>query len=374
MKRIVVVGGGIAGVEAALTLTRTLTRAHVTLVSQWKSLRMLPQLVYVPFGASSQSIDIPLGRALAPAGIDLQIGTCQHIDIENHSITTDMGDIAYDALVVAPGTLPEPTNAYRLRTLQDALRLRTSLEDLERSTDAHRSIMLRVPSSCTWAPPAFEFALLLAAWRDERSLNDIRITVAVEDSNPLDQFDPHASTLIIDRLADNNVELLTNVPNHRLDLMESSIAIEFGMLIAHRVPGLPPLNADGFYEIDSEGFVAQDAFVIGDAANTSYKGAFATGWHARRVAMALGGDLSVLGERIEGIPVDECEYQMDLGNDTLAVRLSSPEIDYPIHDLRPTKSEIRVGQAEKLVGTLTHELLRREASRMQIKLAIPHSA
>jgi hypothetical protein len=346
----------------------------VTLLAQWKSLRILPQLIYVPFGASQQGTDIPLHRALAPTGIDLRIGHCERIDLESHTVHTDFGELGYDALVVASGTLPEPTNAHRLRTLNDALRLRSALDDLEHSPSNHRSIALRVPASCTWSPPAFEFALLLAAWRDERKLDDIRISLELEESAPLQVFDPHSGPLLAERLRHNNIEMLTHIPNHRLDLMDASIAIDFGQLKAQRIVGMPPLNADGFYTVDNHGSAGKDLFVVGDAANTYFKGAFATGWHARRVARALGGDLSVLGDSIEGIPTDECEYQMDLGHDVLATRLAAPSDGMLTGGPRVMHSEIRNGAAEKLIGTLTHELLRREMSRMQISLAVPHSA
>lgn len=358
MSRVVVVGGGIAGVEAALTIARTNPRASITLVAQWPSMRIVPELVYVPFGVVPQAIDVRLIRALAADGIELHLATCQGVDIQAHELHLSTGTLSYDSVVFAPGTVPQPTSANRLRTLDDADRLRSALAELEQSTARHRAVTLRVPEECHWTPPAFEFALLLARWRSTIGAPDIRIEMAIEASEPLDIFSFEASELVRTRLHEARVELMSHIPAHRIDLIPSSLAIEFDGLVAQRVFGLPPLQPSGFYRTDSSGRVATDAYVVGDATEMPFKAGFAVGWHARRVAAALGGDITLLGSHVDGIPIGDCEYQMDLADGTsMHVRF---DMEHHFHEpyLTPVADVfVRDGAPEKLAGTLVRTLL-----------------
>ncbi|MCW2923775.1 MAG: hypothetical protein JWM98_1179 [Thermoleophilia bacterium] len=357
MHRVTVIGAGIAGVETAVTLMRTLPRAAVTLVSPWPSMRILPNLVYVPFGASEQGVDVRLDRALASEGVTLQVATCDRVDPAAHVAHLSTGPLEHDTVVVATGTLPEVTNAHRLRSLSDATRLRGALVELAGSGAHDRSIMLRIPSSCSWTPPAFELALLLAQWRDSLQL-EVELVVVVEEPEPLGAFDLDAAETVRTRLEQAGVELITNAPAHRLDLMSSTLAVDFGALTAHRIPGLVHVGVDGFYDVAGTGLAALDTYVVGDAAAGPYKAGFAAGWHARRVALALGGDLSILGADVGGIPIDQCEYQMDFGDDeTFRVRFGEAFAPLDGHELRTVDADVVIGRPDKLVGTLVHDLL-----------------
>lgn len=375
MRNIVVVGGGIAGVEAALTIARTVPRAKVTLVSQWPSLRVLPQLVYVPFGAPPEAVDVRLNRALARDGISLVVDTCVHIDIDNHVVElASKESLTYDTVVVASGTMSPPSAALRLRTLDDALRLRDELEALASSGERDRSIVLKVPASCTWSPPAFEFALLLAQWRNNLGLDDIRISMEIESSEPLNMFNYQASQIVRNTLEHEKVEMLTRVPGARMDFIPGTVTIEFDDFTAHRVHGLPPLTADGFYAVDKNGCAARDVYIIGDAAAHPYKSGFSVGWQARRIVRSLGGDLTLLGTYVDGIPITQCEYQMDLGEETLCVRFHDQHGD----DTNPSRfiphvqsTRVVPGRPDKLAGTLLRPYVTELANSMADLNAIP---
>lgn len=356
MRNIVVIGGGIAGTEAAITVARTVPRAKVTLISQWSTLRVLPQLVYVPFGAPPRPVEVRLNRALAWDGIDLIIDTCVHIDMKGHVAELASGKkLHYDAIIVASGIAQPPSAARRLRTLGDALAIRDDLEKLANSSERNRTIVLEVPEGCTWSPPAFEFALLLAKWRQDKGLDDVRILMEIEASEPLDMFNFMASQVVRDALDTKNVEILAQVPPSHMDRLPGTVTIVFDGFIAQRVHGLPPLTADGFYDVDQNGSVATDVYIIGDAADHPYKSGFSVGWQARRIAQGLGGDLSLLGDFVDGIPVLQCEYQMDLGDETLCVRLQRQIEHDDLHSLFiPNVQDVRIvpGKPDKLAGTL----------------------
>jgi NADH dehydrogenase FAD-containing subunit len=65
VRRILVIGGGIAGVESALTLARGLEGDRVTLLTHSEVLRVMPDLVYVPTGVAAHRIEVPLRELLA---------------------------------------------------------------------------------------------------------------------------------------------------------------------------------------------------------------------------------------------------------------------------------------------------------------------
>lgn len=353
MREVVVVGGGIAGVEAAMTVARTVPRAKVTLVSQWQTLRVLPQLVYVPFGASPEAVEIRLNRALARDGIKLVVETCVHVDVGNHLVHLASGQkLRYEALIIASGTTSQPSAALRLRTLEDALRIRDALEALVGSDERDRTILLKIPATCSWSPPAFEFALLLAQWRREIGAEGIRITMEIESSEPLNMFNYEASRIVHNVMDYEGIEVLTHVASAQMDDIPGNVIIDFDEFTAHRVHGLPPLTGDGFYQVDEHGRAAPDVYVVGDAAAHPYKSGFSVGWQARRIAQELGGDLSLLGTHVDGIPIHQCEYQMDLGEETLCVRFHSPH--GPDSLFMPNVQSTRVipGRPDKLAGTL----------------------
>jgi hypothetical protein len=321
-------------------------------------MRVLPRLVYVPFGLPAHPIDVRLNRALARDRITLRIGSCERIDMERHTVyLNDGSELVYDAVVVAPGAMPMESSGFRLRSLEDAVRLRHELEQLA-AQQKQSWIQLRVPEACTWQAPAFEVALLMAQWKRERSLDHLRITMMVEGSEPLDMFSYEASQIIRERLALGGVELLASVDVHRLDQLPCDLAIDFDGLQAHRIPGLPPLDPDGFYFVDGACRAAPGVFVVGDASDLPFKAGFAVSWQARKVATALGGDLSLLGTHIDGIPLQQCEYQMDLGGETLCIRFDTPRLPdtvRPIH--RVERIDIVPGRPDKLAGTLVRPLV-----------------
>ena len=109
MRRILVVGGGIAGVESALTLGRGLPDADVTLLGHSDVLRVNPDLVYVPGGVSARRIEVPFRELLADAPVTVRLGEVDSIDLDAHVARVDTGDVPFDVVVVAPGAAPVAT-------------------------------------------------------------------------------------------------------------------------------------------------------------------------------------------------------------------------------------------------------------------------
>jgi len=102
MKRVVVLGGGISGIESAIFLRRL--KYQVTLVSDRDYLYIYPLSIWIPTGAVNQSqISLPL-EALAKAhGFEVVVSPVERIDAAAQRVTTTSTTLEYDYLVVAFG-------------------------------------------------------------------------------------------------------------------------------------------------------------------------------------------------------------------------------------------------------------------------------
>ena len=134
--RIVIVGGGFGGLEAAFSL-RSLAgdAAAVILLDRQQYHSFLPSIHEVISGKiTSRSIQIPLETLLAPAGIRFVHDTATGIDRDGRRVTTSSGAVDYDYLVVATGAenhffgVPgAEQHSFRFRTPYDAVRIHERL-------------------------------------------------------------------------------------------------------------------------------------------------------------------------------------------------------------------------------------------------------
>jgi NADPH-dependent 2,4-dienoyl-CoA reductase/sulfur reductase-like enzyme len=358
MRSILVIGGGIAGVESALTLARGLPSDQVTLVTRWPALRVSPDLVHVPFGVSVHRADVDLVQAMALRDVHVIVGSCDEVDLDRGIAQVNGSEVPFDIVVAAPGVDEALGSAHSLRTGDGALALRADIEAFVARAEAGRPgrLVVRVQDGETWAPPAAEFALLARTWFD-RVAPDAAVTLACAGARPLDLLGDEAAIMVERMLGDAGVELLTDMPGERVDEITGDVTVELRPLAARRIHGLPPLTADGFHPTDGDGRVAPGAFVVGDASSSPWKAGFATAWQARRVLTALGGDIEVLGRDIDGVPSNCFEYQLDAGERTLVVRARcSGHLDAPFLDAR-VLCHVTDAPARKLQGTLLRRAL-----------------
>lgn len=113
MNRILVVGGGFAGMWAALTAARELALAghdaQVALVSRDDALTVRPRL----YECFTPAFRAPLTPVLGALGIDLHLGTVHDIDVAARRVAMTAADgsaatLAYDRLVLATGSVQRP--------------------------------------------------------------------------------------------------------------------------------------------------------------------------------------------------------------------------------------------------------------------------
>ncbi|ODU03594.1 MAG: NADH dehydrogenase [Pseudonocardia sp. SCN 72-86] len=133
--RVVVIGGGFAGLATAKKLTKLMPHTQVVVISATDYFLYLPLLPEVATGVlDPRRVAVPLATALP--GADIVLGTVDAIDLDGHTVGwTDpeggRGETTWDRLVIAAGSvnrlLPVPgvaEHAHGFRGVAEAVYLR----------------------------------------------------------------------------------------------------------------------------------------------------------------------------------------------------------------------------------------------------------
>ncbi|WP_210493764.1 FAD-dependent oxidoreductase [Patulibacter sp. SYSU D01012] len=275
---VLVVGGGPAGVEAALAL-RELARGplRVTLLSASTTLRHRPLAAYA--GLLDAPGPPPDLRAVAAAhDLDLRLGRLAGVDAAARAVVTADGErIAYRALVLAPG-------ARARRAVDGAVTLgvaadEPALEALGRRVRAGEvgRVAVVVPAGVRWTLPAYELALLL-----RHGSAAPRVAVVTAEAAPLQALGPAAGAALAALLERHDVGVWTGtfveaVADGRLWLPWQGAppvdaAVALAVPAGPAVPGLP-CDAAGFLPVDARGRVRgeHEVWAVGDAADHPLK-------------------------------------------------------------------------------------------------------
>jgi NADH dehydrogenase len=147
--RVVIVGGGFAGLNAAKSL-RNVRDIEVTLVDRRNHHLFQPLLYQVATaGLSPADIAAPIRGILSRyRNIQVLQGEVTFVDFDARTVTTEFGDLPYDYLLLACGSRHcyfgnerWETDAPSLKTIEQATEIRrrilTAFEEAERTDDAH---------------------------------------------------------------------------------------------------------------------------------------------------------------------------------------------------------------------------------------------
>src|SRR3954469_10643759 len=102
--RVVVAGGGVAGLEAVLAVhAQAGDRVSVTLLEPSIELVDRPMLVARPF-AAGHAERTPIARIIGPTGATHRRESLASVDTQAQAVTTETGDtLPYDSLLLALG-------------------------------------------------------------------------------------------------------------------------------------------------------------------------------------------------------------------------------------------------------------------------------
>jgi sulfide:quinone oxidoreductase len=275
-KRIVIAGGGVAALEAALTLHELAGElVDIRLVAPEPTFRYRALSVAQPFGLGEVA-SFELADLAARAGATLTLDAVTAVESETHQAFTREGAVLeYDALLLACGAVPRVIvhGALTFRGPEDIARVRALLDRLDAGEATH--IVVTVPLGAAWTLPAYELALMLAAHAQKRGLDRVRIMLVTPEDDPLMLFGGAATDAIRALLEEHHVALHTgysatefrgaelHMLPHRT--IEADVVVALPALRGPWIDGVPQTR-DGFVVTDASGRVdgIEDLYAAGD--------------------------------------------------------------------------------------------------------------
>lgn len=281
--RVLVAGGGVAGLEALLAL-RDLAgeRMDLTLLSPEPDFVYRPMAVAEPFCRGHAAHRV-LSDMVDELGVELVRGELMGVDVGGRAAITATGErIGYDALLVTVGARSEPVfhRALTWTPKSDHALFSGLLADLEEGYA--KRVAFVVPPGVAWTLPAYELALMTAWQAWGMGQDDVEVTIYTPEDAPLDLIGTRAAAALRHDLDEAGVELHTGVSiteeAQRLVLhpggrtLEAERVVALPRAIGPAIAGLPA-DAHGFVLTDLHGKVAgvDGVWAAGDASAFTVK-------------------------------------------------------------------------------------------------------
>lgn len=314
--RVLIVGGGIAGIEALLALEDLAAdRVQVTMVAPEPDLVYKPLIVEEPFKLQPAERHA-LEPAVSELGGQFVLAAVKGVRPDMHSVSIVEGgegrygsELEYDLLVVCVGgrarAAYENAVTFRFRSVGDPL----EVDDLLSRAGAHESNALAfvVPPGVTWALPLYELALMTRRRAEERGQHDLRISLITPEEEPLTLFGSQASEAVAALLRARGIEFtggstVRETDDGALHVTPGDRPIDAGAVAAlpvidgPRLQGLP-CDEDGFIPIDEHARIqgVEDAYAAGDGTTFPIKqggiGTQQADAAAEHIAARLGAEI-----------------------------------------------------------------------------------
>lgn len=316
MARVLVLGGGFGGLEAAFNLRRIAgDSAQITLVSDRDHFYFKPNSIYVPFGLDPDKLRVPLARPTAKRGIELVGARAHGVDPQARTVETERGELGYDFLVVATGAGMKPEEVpgladrgERTWSANDMLSLRrrfAALLEPAAAADRQRVLFL-VPPNNKCSGPLYEIALMLDSWLRKHGARDrAEIVWTTYEPTFIHAFGPRLHDVVVEEFERRGI---TGLASHAAaEVTDSEVRYSNGDAVGYDLlVSFPPYVGGTSIEglpVDERGFVPTDlatrrvkghpeVYAVGDAADFPVKQAFLAFLQADAVAEQIGAQLA----------------------------------------------------------------------------------
>ena len=281
---VLIVGGGVAGLEAALAL-RELggERVATTMLAPNLEFVYRPMTVREPFGyAVAQRYS--LAEIAQDIGLELRSDAFKWLDPERRVVHTEQGEqLSYDALLLALGARLYPR--YKHAITIDDRHLDELLHGLVQDVEGGhvRSLAFVIPPGRAWPLPVYELALLMAGRAYDMNV-ELSITIATPEDAPLAIFGLGVSESIRQLLEENAITTITSAqceihepgrvsigPGSRH--LDADRIVALPELVGPSVPGVPGGPEAGFIPVDMHCKVRglERVYAAGDATDFAIK-------------------------------------------------------------------------------------------------------
>jgi sulfide:quinone oxidoreductase len=311
--RVVIAGGGVAAVEAALAL-RDLAGDRVTLTIATAS----PDFVYRPFAVvrpflPEPTYELELAQIASDVGAEIVVDTAVGVEPEHSRMLLSAHEpLAYDALLIAVGARAEATLVGGTITPWDwgsGHAFRAMLGTLRDGRT--KNVTFVVPTGIVWALPLYELALLTSAYVMEDAIEDVSLTLVTVEKAPLEVFGADSSAKVEALLREREIAVLLD--SETVDVDEGYVRTAAGAAIPSdatvAVPVIRPSAFSGV-PVDDEGFIVVDdfcrvgnersVFAAGDCTNRPLKQG---GIASQQADTAAAGIAAMVGAEVEPTPL-----------------------------------------------------------------------
>jgi NADH dehydrogenase FAD-containing subunit len=299
LPRVVVLGGGFGGLEAAFYLRKRIgKRAQVTVISPSDRFLFKPNTIYIPFGKPAEELLFPLRPAFERRRIDFVQGAATSVDPVAKRVRTGTGDdVPYDHLVIATGAAMRASeipglaeNANTIWTPEEMQRLGGSIDSLVEWTKSggKSRVLFLVPPNNKCAGPLYELVLMLDTWLRRRGARqNVQIRYATYERTFIQAFGPRLHDVVSKEFADRGITGTTNavvraVEPKRVVFADGSddafdLLVSFPPYVAAQRFDSLPSDDRGFIRVDPQTRQVNDfpdVYVVGDAGDFPVKQAF----------------------------------------------------------------------------------------------------
>ncbi len=320
--RVIIAGGGVAALEAALTLHQLAgDTVATTLLTPRTTFSHRPLSVLEPFpGAGGRRYE--LAQMASDTGSELLTDELAAVDPSRRRVRTTRGRaLPYDALLLAYGVEIHPRFVHA-RTIDDGFladRLRGLVQDVEEGYVRRVAFVTTGPPG--WPLPLYELALMTSRAAYDMSA-EVSVFLVTPERQALEVFGDRPGRAVADLMARHHVELVTaaacdvpvagevSVGPGRPALHVDSV-VAMPDLAPRRVSGVPG-GSGGFIAVDDCGRVAglDGVYAAGDATTFPVKHGSIAAQQADTAAAAIA---RAAGAAVPAEPFDPVLHGILLG-------------------------------------------------------------